>query len=107
MNKIIEGFLKAQLPFNSPDDVHPDDKGSAEKREIFPWEDVKKCMDDKIEAVPNHLPCPICGKPSEELDWIGFSSPKWTWDNLMGRMGPLSICPDCHCQVEFICMIMN
>lgn len=107
MNKIIEGFLKAQLPFNSPDDVHPDDKGSAEKSEIFPWEDVKKCMDDKIGAVPNHLPCPICGKPSEELDWICFSSPKWTWENLMGRMGPLSICPDCHCQVEFICMIMN
>ena len=66
MKKLIEGFLKAQLPLNSPDDIHPDDKGSAEKSEIFPWEDVKKCMDDKIGAVPNHLPCPICGKPSED-----------------------------------------
>jgi len=35
MKKIIEGFLKAQLPFNSPDDIHPDDKGSAEKREMW------------------------------------------------------------------------
>lgn len=107
MKKIIEGFLKAQLPLNSLDDVHPDDKGTVEKCEIFPWEDVKKSMDDKIGAVPNHLPCPICGKPSEKLDWIRFLSPKWTWENLMGRMGPLSICPDCHSQVEFICMMMN
>lgn len=55
MKKLIEGFLKAQLPLNSPDDVHPDNKGTVENCEIFPWEDVKKCMGDKIEAFPQSM----------------------------------------------------
>ena len=75
--------------------------------EIFPWDDVNACMDKKEPARANHLSCPVCGKPSEELVWIDFCSPAWTWAQLCGRRGPLSICPDCHCQVEFICEIMN
>ena len=74
---------------------------------IFPWEDVKACMDKKIPARAEHLPCPFCGKTSENLEWIEFNSPTWTWQKLCGRRGPLSICPDCHCQVEFICEVMN
>ena len=77
----------------------------------FPLEDVEACMDTelsaKTEAEPNHLPCPLCGKPSEELKWIYFDSPGWTWQELMGRAGPMSICPDCGCIVEFICVVMN
>lgn len=103
--RMVEGFLKSySIP---PEKVHPDDKGTEEKRSIYCWEDVEKCMEDRIEAVPNRLPCPICGKPSEELHWIAFSTPQWTWENLMGRMGAMSICTDCHCQVEFMCMLMN
>ena len=74
---------------------------------IFPWEDVKACMDKKIPARANHLSCPFCGKTSENLEWIKFKSPTWTWQQLCGRRGPLSMCPDCHCQVEFICEVMN
>lgn len=74
---------------------------------IFPWDDIKACIDKKIPARSNHLSCPFCGKASEELEWINFNSPAWTWQKLCGRQGPLSICPDCHCQVEFICEIMN
>lgn len=75
--------------------------------EIFPWDDVKACMDNKIPARTNRLSCPICGKPSEELLWIDFCSPSRTWAQLCGREGPLSICPDCQCQVEFICEMMS
>ena len=107
MKKLVEGFLKSHSFLDSPEYLYPDDQGTVEKHEIFQWDDVEMCMGDKIESVPNRLPCPICGKLSEELDWICFSSPKWTWGNLMGRMGPMSICTDCHCQVEFLCMLMN
>ena len=77
-----------------------------EKQVIFPWGDVNECMNDKIEPLAGHLPCPICGKPSEKLTWIRFSSPDWTWEKLCGRAGKLSICSDCHSQVEFICTDM-
>ena len=81
----------------------------------FPLEDVEACLDDEITAdncspfftLPKHLPCPVCGKPSEQLKVIKFRSPQWTWDNWYGRMGPLSICPDCGCLVEFKCLLMN
>ena len=74
---------------------------------IFPWDDVNTCMEKKIPARHNHLSCPFCGKASENLVWIDFRSPSWTWRKLCGRGGPLSICPECHCQVEFICEVMN
>lgn len=73
----------------------------------YPLEDVEACLDKKTDAFPNQRPCPICGKRSEELTWIYFESPKWTWDKLMGRAGPMSICPDCRCLVEFECFILN
>lgn len=77
------------------------------KAPYFPLEDVEACMDNEISALPNHRPCPLCGKPSEQLKCIHFCSPKWTWDKLMGRSGAISICPDCRCLVEFKCYLMN
>lgn len=77
----------------------------------FPLEDVEACLDSelskKMYIYPNRIPCPLCGKPSEELKWIYFESPKWTWDSCMGTAGPLSICPDCHCLVEYIMWLIN
>ncbi len=73
----------------------------------YPLEDVEACLDTEEIAKPNHQSCPLCGKPSEELKWIYFRSPTWTWQELCGRAGPMSICPDCGCLVEFICAIMN
>ena len=61
----------------------------------------------KMPAGSNHRPCPLCGKPSEELKWIYFDSPGWTWQQLCGRAGPMSICPDCGCIVEFDCFLLN
>ncbi len=73
----------------------------------FPLQNVEACLDNVMGVIPDSLPCPVCGKPSDQLRWIEFSSPQWTWENLCGRMGPLSICPDCGCLVEFKCYLMN
>lgn len=81
----------------------------------FPLEDVKACLDGgktarfglKMKDLANHRPCPLCGKLSEDLKWFWFESPRWTWINLMGRAGHMSLCPDCRCLIEFICVIMN
>ena len=89
------------------------------RRPYFPLKDVEACLsgckssfieslsDSCLKDNSNHHPCPLCGKPSEELKWISFNSPEGTWKNLMGRAGPMSICPDCGCIVEFICVVMN
>ena len=93
-----------------------DEKGiEYDKREIsdayFPLKDVEACLDSelskKMGIIPNRLPCPLCGKPSEELKWICFESPKWTWEKCLGTAGPLSICPDCRCIVEYIMCLIN
>lgn len=81
----------------------------------FPLKDVEACLNEggkpiiarKGKDYPNHRPCPLCGKPSEELKWIWFDSPKLTWENLMGRAGDMSICSECRCIVEFICVLLN
>lgn len=75
----------------------------------FPREDVEACMKEKLDSslYVNRQPCPGCGKKSEELNWIRFTSPRRTWEMLCGRSGPLSVCPECHIQVEFILVAMN
>lgn len=79
------------------------------KETNFPWKDVIDCMGEKLPAseFTEHRPCPLCARPSDELEWIKFSSPAWTWKHMAGRAGPLSICPSCKIQVEFICHVMN
>jgi hypothetical protein len=76
---------------------------------VFPWNDVLACFRAKLNSkeYAGHLPCPHCGAASEQLIWISFSSPDWTWKNLCGRSGPLSICPNCRTQVQFVCHIMS
>lgn len=83
---------------------------------IFPWEDVDACGHNNLffkafgQVLKNdnkHKSCPQCGKPSEQLRWIWFSSPSWTWDNFMGQAGYMSICDKCHRQVDFICVMRN
>lgn len=74
--------------------------------EIFPWEDVGKCL-NKPFIMSGKKRCPKCGRSSYRLCWIYFTSPSYTWENLCGRSGPLSLCPKCKKQVEFICLQMN
>ena len=72
---------------------------------IFPWKDVNTCMDDEVEPpIEGLTACPKCG---EELRWIHFCSPNWTWQHFCGREGSLAICDNCHKQVYFRCEKMN
>ena len=73
----------------------------------FLWEDVMACMDYTAPVFFGHFSCPICGRPSEQLRWIRFVSPEKTWHDFAGIGGLLSICTNCHIQVEYIGLIRN
>jgi len=70
----------------------------------FHQEDVEACKDKKLDAAlfKNYSRCPQCKTPPEKLTWIDFKSPTWTWPAKCGKEGPLSWCPNCMIQVEFI-----
>ncbi len=76
---------------------------------IMPWGDVLKRMKYRYpenEYIGNK-DCPKCQKSSKDLLWIKFSSPHDTWKGLCGTAGPLSLCPKCGIQVEYIVSIIN
>lgn len=75
----------------------------------FSWEEVKPYLDNVLvrENYKQHKSCPKCNLPSGQLVWVNYSSPKEDWDHLAGRCGPLSICPNCKIQVEFVCEIIS
>jgi hypothetical protein len=85
----------------------------------FPREDVeaarinvelqaRKAVDtNRIASLPDLKPGPNCKATGPELAWFYFESPKWTWENLRGRAGLMSVCDRCHIQVEFRMTTMN
>ena len=68
----------------------------------FPWEDVEPCLKNEIETLSSR--CPICGCAKKK---IYFNSPSWTWQQLCGRSGVLTICEHCKIQYEFEQYSMN
>lgn len=71
----------------------------------YPWEDVFESMRKQPEDVVRvDEKCPDCGGNLVELY---FRSPDWTWRELMGRAGKMTICPKCPSQHGFQCHIMN
>lgn len=100
---------------------------------FFPWGDVEACRNKQLEkgfsseGAPAKIgrkkepfqegpadkgarggnPCPTCGTPSQDLTWIYFVSPPWSWKELCGRAGWITVCDDCHVQVQFFCDVMN
>lgn len=70
----------------------------------FPWDDVMACINNTIEPTDPILlkKCPKCKKPASELWKILFVSPPWTWEELCGRQGPMSLCPNCGIQVAYL-----
>jgi hypothetical protein len=75
----------------------------------FPKRDVFDCIKNKLdrEEFKFRLPCPICNTASEDLLWIKFSSPPYTWSKLMGTEGSLSICEKCMIEVDYLQTAMN
>lgn len=75
------------------------------RTEFFPWKDVFASMrayPDKV--FESRYSCPKC---NHHLVEVYFRSPAWTWQHLMGRQGPMLICPNCCRQVAFRCEVMN
>lgn len=101
------------------------------QRGFFPWSDVEASAADEQLQAQHHSQgqrsapailslgsssgpgdraardCPGCGRPSSELNWIYFSSPAWTWQQLCGRAGWMTVCWPCHLQVDFFLSVMN
>lgn len=82
---------------------------SQELLPFFPVEDILACTKHKLNAenFKYHFACPLCGKKSEHLIWINFTSPPVTWSILCGRSGPMSICCECRIPVEFDMELLN
>ena len=80
---------------------------------LFPRQDVENCRfdvalqarHDAFLARSRHQSesrdCFGCGRFAEELEWIYFQSPVWTWTQQNGRAGWLLYCPQCDNQVCF------
>lgn len=94
-----------------------DDRDSDEL--IFPWSDVEASRADTRlarehpagEGIAQYLDhakaCSECGAKAAVLEWLYFRSPAWTWEQLVGREGWLTICRSCHHQVDFFVVVMN
>lgn len=108
---------KVQAPFISPitEDIFNASVKHANKIEAnnpecakmgyFPWNDVLASMYiNPVKVKITEIVCPNCG---EKLVELYFSSPAWTWRELCGRGGHMTICPNCPRQVEFKLEIMN
>lgn len=71
-------------------------------KRYFPWEDVEPCITEK--AIELETKCLQCGHPKKE---VFFKSPDWTWEDLCGCKGILTICEHCKIQFDFRCTGMN
>ena len=89
-----------------------------QQKELYPWRDVEKARNNPRRRIKmslagvqlmggKGLSCPCCGCSYEKLTWFEFSSPPWTWQNLCGVRGLMSVCDHCHVQVEFIRQMVN
>jgi hypothetical protein len=81
----------------------------------FSWLWVQKGI-DRIESVAYrhamkmahdlHLgrarACPGCGRAPADLFWVGISDPEDMWDQGAGRVGFVTLCKECHLQVDFL-----
>ncbi len=85
---------------------------------MFPQDDVDAARNDKgLQAkhdaesarrlYGNGVTCPKCSRTGDELTWIYFRSPAWTWQSLCGRAGWLAVCDPCRTQVSFFLEVMN
>ena len=78
---------------------------------FFPWEDVDACRGKVHTRTPKPLDrarnCPQCAQAPAQLTWIYFESPAWTWQNMCGRAGWMTVCDDCRLQTQFFLETLN
>jgi hypothetical protein len=80
---------------------------------LLPRRDVEACRTDvALQAASDSLSarsrfeeqtrdCFGCGRSVDEMEWIFFQSPLWTWTEQTGRAGWVVYCPRCDNQVSF------
>jgi hypothetical protein len=61
------------------------------------YDEIMHKKGDSIEAEPNRMPCLLCGKLSEDLDWYKMTINSGPYSH----SGQISVCPDCQAQAEF------
>ena len=61
------------------------------------YEEIMLKKKDSIKAEPNRMPCLLCGRLSEDLDWYKMTINSGPYSH----SGQISVCPDCHTQAEF------
>lgn len=90
---------------------------------FFPWEDVEACRGctsrpssfggetDGHSGPPEDKSqldgCHGCGRTAEQLEWIYFQSPAWTWQEHCGRAGWMGICAYCRFQIHCYIDVMS
>lgn len=73
-----------------------------QQKELYPWRDVEKAHNNPRRRIKmslvgvqlmggKGLSCPCCGCSYEKLTWFEFSCPPWTWQNLCGVRGLMSV----------------
>jgi hypothetical protein len=95
------------------------DRETSESEESYPWPDVEAARKNArlqgkhpiSEGQARHLhgakACPKCGVAAERLAWLYFESPEGTWELLCGRAGWMTVCDECHVQVDFFLEILS
>ena len=86
--------------------------GSYEVKFSFPLEHIIACMQDDILQARHRLADTeryqgSLSEPPENVVWVYFKSPAWTWENLCGRAGWLVITKEPPREVAFFLEIMN
>ncbi|OYU82579.1 MAG: hypothetical protein CFE24_14655 [Flavobacterium sp. BFFFF2] len=101
----FEGKFKMSDQINTP----PTQVKNVIFEEFIPWSELDICNKERLDAskFPGQRKCPRCGIASDRLLWINYRSPKEEWENLVGREGNLSICPNCNIQVQKVTTLMN
>lgn len=80
------GMLFLDVNYNAIERIQTELYG----RHHFPWEKVEACIDENAEVMKSR--CLRCGRCKKR---IYFRSPSWTWMELCGRRGYLTICEHC------------
>ena len=85
----------------------------------FPWSEVNACRTDRKlqgqhsidEGMSRFLgearPCLECNRAAEDLAWFYFMSSPESWESLAGTGGWMTVCDECHVQVDLFVDIIN
>lgn len=73
--------------------------------DFFNWEDVTTSMRRNYQRVERLNE--KCGSCHHYLYSIWFVSPDWTWEQMCGTAGDMTICPYCSKQIEYQAAFRN